>query len=180
MKTTANRRTYRRIVATANGFLNFLGGYSIFQGPVVGIMIVDYFIVRKGNMDLIDMYSTSSMGRYFYFKGFNLRAYTAFVIGFILPLPGFAASFGYEIGPAASHMYALGWVLSFVMGGVSYLVICLIWKVPGDDASAGFESKELIDITAFMDGIYEGEGRSGTMTPEDSEKEVKVKNSSVV
>lgn len=177
---TADTRMYRRIVATANGFLNFLGGYSIFQGPVVGIMIVDYFIVRKGNMDLIDMYSTSSMGRYFYFKGFNLRAYAAFVIGFLLPLPGFAASFGYKISPAASHMYALGWVLSFVMGGVSYFLICLVRKVPGDDGDSGFESRELVDIIAFVDDIYEGEGRSGTMTPENSEKDVKVNSSSVV
>ena len=170
---------HRRIVATANGFLNFLGGYSIFQGPVVGIMIIDYFIIRNGNMDLIDMYTISSTGRYFYFKGFNIRAYAAFVIGFLLPLPGFVASFGYTISKAASDMYSLGWILSFIMGSLSYLLICLVWKVPGDDADAAFESKIPVDITTFMNDIYEGERRSGRETPEDLEKEVDIKCSPV-
>jgi nucleobase:cation symporter-1, NCS1 family len=129
-----------RIVATANGFLDFLGGYSIFQGPVVAIMIIDYFFIRKGNMSIEDMYSLSSNGRYYYFGGVNLRAFAAFIIGFLSPLPGFVASFGYKIGLAASHMYALGWVLSFVMGCLSYWVICLVFKVPGDDG--GIPGKE--------------------------------------
>lgn len=135
----------------------------------MGIMIIDYFIVRKGNMDLIDMYTTSSLGRYIYFKGFNLRGYAAFIIGFLLPLPGFVASFCYIISDAASHMYALGWILSFILGSVSYLVICFIWKVPGDDADDGFESKVPADITALMEQINEGVS-GGTVTPENLEK----------
>ncbi|RDW75296.1 hypothetical protein BP6252_06438 [Coleophoma cylindrospora] len=145
-----------RIVATANGFLNFLGGYSIFQGPVVGIMIVDYFIIRKGNMDLKDMYSLSADSRYSYFHGFNLRAFAAFVVGFLLPLPGFAASFGYNIAPAATHMYALGWVLSFVMGSLAYLAICMIWKVRGGDGvGETFEARVVgkDDQHMIIDGI---------------------------
>ncbi|KAK6380097.1 hypothetical protein LTS17_005285 [Exophiala oligosperma] len=122
-----------RIVSTANGFLNFLGGYSIFQGPVVGIMLVDYFFVRKGNLVLPDLFTLSPHGRYYFFHGFNLRAFSAFVIGFLLPLPGFAGSFGHDIGEAATHMYALGWLLSFLTGGLAYYVISTIWKVPGDD-----------------------------------------------
>jgi nucleobase:cation symporter-1, NCS1 family len=128
-------------VATANGFLNFLGGYSIFQGPVVAIMIVDYFFIRRGNLTLEDLYTRSSWGRYYYFHGFNVRAFVSFVIGFLLPLPGFAASFGHDIGAAATRMYALGWVLSFLMGGLSYFLICLLFKVPGDDGRHPFESK---------------------------------------
>jgi nucleobase:cation symporter-1, NCS1 family len=130
-----------RIVATQNSFLNFLGGYSIFQGPVVAIMIVDYFWVRRGNINMPDLYSRSSYGRYHYFHGFNLRAFAAFVIGFLLPLPGFAASFGYDIGTAAPRMYALGWVLSFLMGALAYFVICVVFKMPGDDGSHHFESQ---------------------------------------
>lgn len=125
--------TRRRIVSTANGFLNFLGGYSIFQGPVVGIMLVDYFFVRKGNLVLPDLFTLSPHGRYYFFHGFNLRAFSAFVIGFLLPLPGFAGSFGHDIGEAATHMYALGWLLSFLTGSLAYYVISTIWKVPGDD-----------------------------------------------
>lgn len=130
-----------RIVATANGFLSFLSGYSIFQGPIVAIMIVDYFWVRKGNLEMNDMYSLSRGDRYWYKVGVNWRAFAAFVIGFLLPLPGFVGSFGYAIGSAATKMYYLGWILSFLMGGLSYWVICKVFKVPGDDGDFGWERK---------------------------------------
>lgn len=129
-----------RIVTSASGFLNFLNGYSIFQGPVVAIMIVDYFILRRGNITIPDLFTTSSSGVYYYFNGVNMRAYTAFVIGFLLPLPGFIESFGTSsLSEAASNMYALGWELSFVVGGLAYLVMGLVWPVPGNERSLGFE-----------------------------------------
>uniref|UniRef100_A0A8H7NC15 Allantoin permease n=1 Tax=Bionectria ochroleuca TaxID=29856 RepID=A0A8H7NC15_BIOOC len=135
-----------RIVSSANGFLSFLNGYSIFQGPVVAIMLVDYFVSRKGNLSISDLFTTSSSGIYYYFHGFNLRAFAAFIIGFILPLPGFIGTFGtVTVSTAASNMYSLGWELSFVIGGVAYLVLGLVWPVPGDGASHGFETSPVSD-----------------------------------
>ncbi|KAJ5747326.1 allantoin permease [Penicillium nucicola] len=129
-----------RIVATANGFLNFLNGYSIFQGPIVAIMAVDYFILRRGNLTITELFTRSSSGLYYYFHGFNIRAHVAFVIGFLLPLPGFIDSFGdATLSEASSRLYSLGWELSFVIGGVAYLVLGLIWPVSGNEYSFGFE-----------------------------------------
>lgn len=136
-----------RIVTSASGFLKFLNGYSIFQGPVVAIMLVDYFILRRGNMSLVDLFTTSPKGRYFCFHGVNLRAYAAFVIGFTLPLPGFIRSFGSSSSSgAASKMYALGWELSFLVGGMAYLVFGSIWSVPGNDRDHGFEQGHIDDV----------------------------------
>ncbi|KAK5944842.1 hypothetical protein PMZ80_002043 [Knufia obscura] len=145
-----------RIVATANGFLNFLSGYSIFQGPVVAIMLIDYFVVRRGNLSMGDMFTASPSGRYHYFHGFNLRAFAAFVVGFLLPLPGFVGSFGHKIGLAATHMYSLGWVLSFLMGGLTYWAVCLVSKVPGDDGQHGFEALASQAEMVVIDGQREG------------------------
>ncbi|KAK5086723.1 hypothetical protein LTS08_007137 [Lithohypha guttulata] len=155
-----------RIVATANGFLNFLSGYSIFQGPVVAIMLVDYFIIRHGNLSMSNIFTAAPHARYHYFHGFNLRAFGAFVVGFLLPLPGFAASFGHTIGSAATHMYSLGWVLSFLMGGLSYWLFCVVFKVPGDDGRHSFEAlvveaNETVIEGSVVDGgssIVDGEG----------------------
>jgi NCS1 family nucleobase:cation symporter-1 len=41
-------------------------------------------------------------------------------------------------------MYALGWVLSFVIGGVAYYVACLIFRVPGADAEKGLRFEQLV------------------------------------
>lgn len=120
----------RRIVATSNGFLQFLSGYSIFQGPIVGIMVVDYFVVRRGNLHIPELFTSSATGRYFYTKGVNVRAFAAFVVGFVLPLPGFVGSFGEEeVSAAATHLFSLGWVLSFLVGGVAYFGLCWVWAI---------------------------------------------------
>ena len=150
-------------MATANGFLMFLGGYSIFQGNVVGIMTVDYFLVRRGNLHLADLYSRSSLAAYFYTKGFNIWAYAAFVAGFLLPLPGFIGSFGYPIGSAATELFSLGWVLSFVVGGLSYFVLCRVWPIPGqrEDRNKEFESLALEQVEGEVERSLESQGNNG-------------------
>lgn len=117
-------------------------------------MVVDYFLIRRGNIDLAALFTTAPYSRYYYTAGINLRAYAAFVIGFILPLPGFVASFGYTIGAAASDMYALGWILSFLMGCLLYFVVRLIWEVPGDDKNFSFGSKVSLDISSIVEDIH--------------------------
>ncbi|TLS30255.1 hypothetical protein PpBr36_03230 [Pyricularia pennisetigena] len=136
-----------RIVSSAAGFLNFLNGYSIFQGPVVAIMIIDYFVCRRGNLHIPDLFTKSKEGRYYYTGGFNLRAYASFLVGFLLPLPGFIMSFGTtEKSAAASNLYALGWELSFVVGGLSYAVANWLWPMQGDDSTHGFEQAPIEDV----------------------------------
>lgn len=123
-------------------------------------MTVDYFLVRRGNLHLADLYSPSSFGRYFYTKGFNVWAYAAFIIGFLLPLPGFVASFGYPIGSAATDMFTLGWVLSFLVGGLSYFVLCRIWPVSGqrEDRAKGFETLALEEVEGQLETFAESHG----------------------
>ena len=66
------------ILANASGFLTFLGGYSIFLGPFLGIFITDYFVVRKGNVYVEDLYEPK--GRYWYKNGLNWRPVVAWII----------------------------------------------------------------------------------------------------
>ena len=122
------------ILTSAPDFLNFLGGYSIFQGSVVSIMLVDYFLVRRGNLDITQLYSTSSKGKYYYTAGVNWRSIVAFIAGFVVPLPGFIGSFGtVKVSTSASRLFYLGWELSFLVGGLVYWILCLVFKVPGQE-----------------------------------------------
>ena len=65
-----------KLLADYNTFiLGWLGGYAAFLGPVAGIMICDYFLVRKCVLQLDDLYLRG--GIYEYSKGFNWRAVVA-------------------------------------------------------------------------------------------------------
>ncbi|PGG97746.1 hypothetical protein AJ79_09098 [Helicocarpus griseus UAMH5409] len=166
-----------RIVSTANGFLSFLGGYSIFQGPVASIMIVDYFIIRRGNIHIPHLFIGNPTSRYFYTRGINMRAFAAFVVGFLLPLVGFVGSFGHKVSSAATKMFNLGWALSFLVGGVAYWVMCMMWSVPGDDGSGKFEEKVEEAENTTLDGtIFEAEERrmSGEGKGEGETREMQV------
>lgn len=119
-----------RILTSATRFLNFLGGYSIFQGCVVSIMAVDYFLIRNGNLDVVGLYNFRKDGIYFYTHGVNLRGIFAFVAGFLLPFPGFCAVVGsFSISTGAQRLYNLGWLLSFFVGGLSYYLACLVFPI---------------------------------------------------
>lgn len=78
-----------KILASAAKFLAFLGGYTIFLGPMTGILMCDYFIVRRGNVSVPDMYNFHGIYRYSPKFGTNWRSVVAFFIGCVPPLPGF-------------------------------------------------------------------------------------------
>ncbi|KAI6003307.1 permease for cytosine/purines, uracil, thiamine, allantoin-domain-containing protein [Pisolithus orientalis] len=70
------------ILASAQGFLSFMNGYTIFLGPFAGIMITDFWFVHKGKVDVPAMYNPN--GRYRYTHGFNWRAVLAILVTFVV------------------------------------------------------------------------------------------------
>lgn len=130
-------------------------------------MIVDYLIVRRGNLDVGAMYTTAPEGKYYYVHGVNLRAIAAFIIGFVIPLPGFIGSFGtVGVSVTATRLYNLGWELSFLCGGLSYLLICVIWKVPGNE-----DRKRPFESMADDDWVLPGGEHSHNMPGKDEEEQ---------
>jgi NCS1 family nucleobase:cation symporter-1 len=64
----------------------WLIGYSSFLGPIAGVLIADYFIVRKRHLDVRDLYLRG--GAYEFSGGFNLRAVLALAAGVAVALVG--------------------------------------------------------------------------------------------
>jgi NCS1 family nucleobase:cation symporter-1 len=115
-----------KILESAAKFLAFLGGYTIFLGPMTSILMTDYYIVRRGNVSVPDMYNFHGMYRYSPRYASNWRAVAAFFIGCIPPLPGFvnnivAAGNGKtSISLGGQHLFSIGYVYSFIAAGVFY------------------------------------------------------------
>lgn len=79
-------------------------------GPVLGIMIADYFVVRKKELQLAELFKVK--GAYTYSAGFNLVAVAAMVLGVGAALIGFFV-------PSLEFLYKLSWFTGF---GVAFLV----------------------------------------------------------
>jgi len=65
---------------TANNFISVIGGYAVFLGPLSGIMIIDYHVLRKRQIRLSHIFFPSPASDYWYWKGLNLRAPVAWVL----------------------------------------------------------------------------------------------------
>ncbi len=83
----------------------WLIGYSSFLGPIAGILICDYFIIRKRKLTAEDLYNTS--GEYTYTKGYNLKAVYALIAGVAVALIGL-------IVPALGFLYDYAWFVGFI------------------------------------------------------------------
>ncbi|KAI6848501.1 uridine permease-like protein Fui1 [Hortaea werneckii] len=118
-----------KILASAAEFLAFLSGYTIFLGPMTSILITDYFIVRRGNVSVPDMYNFHGMYRYSAKFATNWRSVVAFLAGCIPPLPGFVdniATAGGEttgVSLGGQHLFAIGYVYSFISAGLIYWLL---------------------------------------------------------
>jgi NCS1 family nucleobase:cation symporter-1 len=171
-----------KIIANAATFLTFLGSYTVFLCPIMGIMIVDYFIMRKGNIHVPSLYDGSASGLYHFYKGWNLRAMVAWVCGVVFVVHGVAGSIDANtVGAASKNMYKMGFILSSIMGMLVYYCLCLVWPVQVlPDSHVGevlafeelaktegfFEGEFLEDITGHesLEGIMPTAGDSGAVT----------------
>ena len=92
-------------------FLIFVSGLL---GPVLGILIADYYLVRKKRLELSELFREE--GAYSYKLGFNKVAMTALFVGI------FTALIGYWV-PALSFLYSLSWFTGFIISFVLYYLL---------------------------------------------------------
>jgi len=92
---------------TASVFVSVMAAFSVFLAPLTGIMLVDYFWVRKQKIMLRQLYNESNEGVYWYTAGVNWRAIVAWFVCFAPALPGMIASFNptMVIGQGATNYY---------------------------------------------------------------------------
>lgn len=58
----------------------FIGGVGALMGPLLGIMLVDYYYVRRGQVNVQELYSESPSGSYYYRNGFSRNSIIALVV----------------------------------------------------------------------------------------------------
>jgi NCS1 family nucleobase:cation symporter-1 len=104
----------------------WLLGYSSLMGALGGILIADYWIVRRRKLALGDLFRLE--GRYTYANGVNWRAIAALVIAVAPVVPGFIRAVSTPGGQVASpalvdQIYSYAWFVTFVLSFVVYLIL---------------------------------------------------------
>lgn len=120
-----------RLVADPSGYIfTWLIGYSALLGPIGGVMIADYFFVKRQRLDAEALYDPN--GRYRFVRGFSPAATLALVLGAAPHLPGFLAVI--HAVPAESvpvffrELYTFSWFSGFAIAFALHLTFTKIWK----------------------------------------------------
>jgi NCS1 family nucleobase:cation symporter-1 len=113
-----------KLVADPSGYIfTWLVGYSSLLGPIGGIMIADYFFIRRQQLTVTDLYQTK--GIYTYNKGFNNYALLALLLGILPNVPGFLTTIKIidkeAVWPWLSNLYNYAWFVGFFVSGITYL-----------------------------------------------------------
>jgi len=107
----------------------FVGGIGATMGPLFGVIMVDYYLIAKGEVNVPDLYREN--GQYRYQGGFNLAAFVAAGIGALFSsiLPNFTT-----LLPSWWGVY--GWFFGVAIGGVAYYVLSMLMPRPVAQAAA--------------------------------------------
>ncbi|MET3664953.1 NCS1 family nucleobase:cation symporter-1 [Caulobacter sp. 1776] len=115
-----------KLLETTQGYIfTWLVGYGALLGPIAGILIVDYWLVRKTQLAVDDLYSKD--GAYAYRGGWNAAAIVALALGVLPNLPGFLATaaphaFG-SVGAFWTGLYTYAWFVGLAIAAMVYGVM---------------------------------------------------------
>lgn len=112
-----------KLLADPTGYIfTWLIGYSALLGPIAGIILVDYYIIRRTNLNLKDLYKRE--GAYTYWRGYNPKAIAALVLGVLPNIPGFLVQIKMlSVGSAFEFLvplYHYAWFIGLFISAITY------------------------------------------------------------
>ncbi len=114
-----------KLLESTQGYIfTWLIGYSALLGPIAGILIVDYFFIRKTDLNITDLFRKD--GEYRFASGWNPIALVALVLAVLPNVPGFInaatganAAEGFTPG-LFDQLYTYAWFVGLAIAGVIY------------------------------------------------------------
>lgn len=113
-----------KILASSGAYLfTWLGGYGTLLGAIAGILLVDYYLLRRQELAVDELYVRG--GRYEYSNGWNTTAVLAFIAGVLPCLPGYLVVSGLldkgAVSPFWVSLFDFGWFMSlFIAGAITF------------------------------------------------------------
>lgn len=115
-----------RLIEDAGTYIYaWLVGYSALLGPIAGIMIADYFLVRKQKLAVNELFVHG--GRYDGTKGWNLKGLIALAVGVAPNVPGFLHSVALvgSVPPIFDTIFTGAWFVGFFLAAGVYVLLNL-------------------------------------------------------
>ena len=100
------------------GILSFIDTFGCFFGPLFGVMVVDYYLIKKGSLSNKDLYSTERESIYYYSGGWHIRGVYSLLLGFI-----FAASTIWNSN--LMSLQSSAWIIGAFISWLTYYLLTI-------------------------------------------------------
>lgn len=173
------------LLSAASVFISVMSAYAVFLGPLMGIQVCDYWIVRKRKLKLSDMYTTNKAGVYYYWNGVNWRTALAWVVGWAPQLPGFINAINPKIAvpDGCVKLYWLAFPVGFMISFLLHIALNHFWPpnglgeidptdvfgtfTPAEAAKLGVEPVPATEESFVLEGCQIEEELKGVMVQEE-------------
>lgn len=140
------------LLSEANQFTTYLSAYSVFLSSIAGVMISDYYLVRRGYLDIKELYDGRKTGPYFFTYGFHIRAYIAYIAGIAINIVGFAGAVGVDVPKGAEYLYNVNFFGGFIVSSSTYWALCKFFPIPACSETWMEVGDEIDDLRVAYDG----------------------------
>ncbi|KAH7587657.1 hypothetical protein J7298_01426 [Nakaseomyces glabratus] len=120
------------LMASSSKFTTALGAYAVFLSAIAGVISADYFVVRKGYVNVFHCYTNKPDSYYMYNRyGTNWRAVCGYIVGIAPNFAGFLGSIDVHVPIGAMKVYYLNYFIGYLVAGLVYLVLVYYFPVKG-------------------------------------------------
>jgi NCS1 family nucleobase:cation symporter-1 len=98
------------------GILSFVDTFSSFFGPLFGVMIADYYLIKSQSISNKDIYSTDTSGIYYFSSGWHIKGLYSLLVGFI-----FSASTIWN--PNLMFLQSCAWIMGAIISLITYYLL---------------------------------------------------------
>jgi nucleobase:cation symporter-1, NCS1 family len=160
-----NPPTTRNLLSSSNNFIVYLSAYSVFLSSIAGVIISDYYLVRRGYLVPKALYTARASSPYFFTYGFHWRGYVAYICGILINIVGFVGAIGKPVPRGAQYLYNLNFFCGFLVASGTYWALCHWFPIPATsdrwrevgDEVADMRVADRGDESSFEDGRMETE-----------------------
>ncbi|KAI0357099.1 NCS1 nucleoside transporter family [Trametes cingulata] len=149
-----------KLLTGSSVFLTVLSSFAVFLGPLTGVMVSDYLIVRRKKLRLSHLYMPDPASIYYFTYGVNVRAIISWVSGVWPLMPGFIHAVSPDpvgVSEGWTHMYDLAWPLGFTLSASIHIALNTFFPPAGlgqvdmEDVFGTFTENGLLPTCAQSD-----------------------------
>ena len=162
-----------QFLTSASNFTTYLSAYSVFLSSIAGPMICDYYFVRKGYLQISDLYNAEKDGPYYSTYGIQWRGWAAYLCGIMINVVGFAGAVGAPVPIGADYIYRLNFFAGFLVSAVVYYALCKFFPVPALSPTGRWcEVGDRITNPSLVHGVDAEEGYGSEERSESSKEQL--------